>query len=134
MNFGPAIGLGYDPSGATFTPERAIHYLANDTERLTAADLQAQPKYEGAIKFAGVEEHYFLAAALPSADRSAVEYAPITLPVPGATEGQTRSFIAFSMKPVAGGTPARAVTTRFFIGPKDFDSLRSVDPTTGVRH
>ena len=129
MNFGPAIGLGYEPGAARPVPERAIHYLDNSAVRLVAGKLQTQPKYEGTIKFAGVEEHYFLAAALPSADRSAVEYAPVTLPVPGATEGQTRSFISFSVRSAAGGTPTRAVTTKFFLGPKDFDLLRAVDPT-----
>jgi YidC/Oxa1 family membrane protein insertase len=126
--FGAAIGLGYDPSGATRWPEKAIHHLNGSVERLDADDLRAQPRYEGAMRFAGVEEHYFLIAAVPAqVPQSRVEYAPITLPVPGAPAGAQRTFITFAITPNPASASGQPVTLPFFLGPKDFDQLKMAD-------
>jgi YidC/Oxa1 family membrane protein insertase len=126
--FGPAIGLGYDPTGATRWPEKAVHHLNGSAERLDADDLQAQPRYEGAFRFAGVEEHYFLIAAVPAqVPQSRVEYAPVVLPVPGAPAGSQRTFISFSITPNPTAASGQAVTVPFFLGPKDFDQLKMAD-------
>ena len=127
INFGPAIGLGYDPSGATRWPEQAVQYVDGSVTRLGAADVQAQPNYQGAVRFAGVEEHYFVVAAMPqSAQRSQVTYSAATLPVPNRTDIQ-RTFIAFSVQPNPGTAPGQSVQMPFFLGPKDFDKLKMAD-------
>jgi YidC/Oxa1 family membrane protein insertase len=126
--FGPAIALGYDPSGATRWPEKAVHHLNGSVDRLDADDLRAQPRYEGAIRFAGVEEHYFLIAAVPAqVPQSRVEYAPVTLPVPGAPAGTQRTFISFAITPNPSSASGQPVTVPFFLGPKDFDQLKMAD-------
>ena len=127
INFGPAIGLGYDPSGATRWPEQALQHVDGSVTRLAAADVQAQPNYQGIVRFAGVEEHYFVAAALPQAPRSLVTYAPVTLPVPNRTDIQ-RTFISFAVQPNPGTAPGQSVQVPFFLGPKDFDKLKMADP------
>ena len=127
IEFGPAIGLGYDPSGATRWPEQALHHLDGNVTRVAAADVAAQPAYQGALRFAGVEEQYFVVAALPqAAPRSQVKYAAITLPVPGRTDIQ-RTFISFAVQPNPGTAPGQSVQMPFFLGPKDFDKLRMAD-------
>ena len=127
IDFGPAIGLGYDPSGATRWPEQALQHVDGSVTRLTAADVTAQPAYQGAVRFAGVEEHYFVVAALPqAAPRSQVKYSAATLPVPGRTDVQ-RTFISFSLQPNPGTAPGQSVQVPFYLGPKDFDKLRMAD-------
>jgi YidC/Oxa1 family membrane protein insertase len=126
VHFGPAIGSGI-VDGSNQWPAQALYFLDGSVNRVTAANIPAQPKYQGAIRYAGVEDHYFLSAALPAADRSEVEYAAVTLPVVGGAEGATRSLVSYSIRPNPGQAPSQAVTVRFFIGPKDLDHLKASD-------
>ena len=128
INFGPAIGLGYDPSGATRWPEKAVQHIDGSVTRLAASDVQAQSSYQGAVRFAGVEEHYFVVAALPKAATSShLSYSAVTLPVPNRTDIQ-RTFIGFAVQPNPGTAPGQSVQVPFFLGPKDLDKLKMVDP------
>jgi YidC/Oxa1 family membrane protein insertase len=124
IHWGPAIGLGASPGGAGLTPPRAIIHRDGDIERLSAEDLAEQPRFEGTFRFAGVEDHYFLSAAVPRDQAMRVEYRPITVPDP-----QTpRVFVAYSLRPVTGASPTGAAALPFYMGPKDFDKLKGVDP------
>ena len=125
IRFGPGIGPGYAVGGGTFTAPRALQMRAGEVERLNASALQTQSRYEGAILYAGVDDHYFLSAALPPAGDTIVEYQPITMPIPGNAQGASRTLVAFSLRPKQA-TPA-AVSVPFFIGPKDFDTLRAAE-------
>jgi YidC/Oxa1 family membrane protein insertase len=129
LHFGPAVGPGSTSTSAFagWMAVRALVHANGSVERVAADDIAAQAKREGAIRFAGVDEHYFLAAALPAADRAAVEYEAISLPVVGDATGLTRSLIAFAVSPNPGVTPSQAVSVRFYLGPKDFNSLRAAD-------
>src|SRR5206468_5634704 len=109
-----------------FTPPRAIQSLSGSMQWLALADVQKQGRYEGPIKFAGVDDQYFLAVALPSTSVARVDYAPVTVPVPGNTQGAMRNFIAFTLLPPTDAS-AQSVKATFFIGPKDFDELRAAD-------
>jgi YidC/Oxa1 family membrane protein insertase len=121
LAWGPAVGLGYSPDGSTRSPVRGVKSQAGDVEFLSASTLQQQPQYDGVIRFAGVEDHYFLSAVVPGNERVTLQYAPLTLPVPG-DASQTRDLIAYAVS-VPG-----PLTLAFFMGPKDFDVLRAVDP------
>ncbi len=125
ISFGPAVGPGLSTDAQLIT--RAIHYLDDSVARMTGADVQAQARYQGAIRYAGVEDHYFLAAAIPSAERTEVDYAPLTVPVAGATDGSHRAWVSFSIRPNPGAAPSQTLATKFFLGPKDFDHLRAAD-------
>jgi len=121
LDWGPAVGLGYNPDGSREFPRRAIQSRDGKVERLTASNLQKQSRYEATLRFAGVEDQYFVVAAMPQGAVRA-DYQPITLPVPNDPQNRTRSFIAFSMR-----VPATAAVP-FYIGPKDLDRLHAVDP------
>jgi YidC/Oxa1 family membrane protein insertase len=71
INFGPAVAPGYS-DGRTVT--QAIHYLDGSVTRVTAANVATQSRHEGAIRYVGVEDHYFLAAALPASEKSQTDY------------------------------------------------------------
>jgi len=124
IKFGPGIGPGFSADGTT---PRALQSFNGDILRLTPADVQTQARYEGTLRFTGVDDHYFLAVALPNPPTARAEFVPITVPIPGDPKGATRSFIAFSIRPDPGAAPAGTVKLRFFIGPKDFDHLRTAD-------
>ena len=119
---GALLGMGYAPDGSQYLPVRGVQHLAGEVEYLAAGSIPEQPRYEGEFKFFGVEDHYFLHAALPGTERVAVEYQALTLPVPGATSGETRGLVGYQV-----GVPG-SLSLSFFIGPKDFDTLRAVDP------
>jgi YidC/Oxa1 family membrane protein insertase len=124
--FGPGIGLGYSPDGQRFTPANALQFVNGSVARPSAGDLQKQPRYEGPMRYAGVEDHYFVAVALLDDQQARADYTPITVPVPGGTA--TRSFVSFAVRPNPAAPPSPTVTVPFFMGPKDFDKLRGADP------
>jgi YidC/Oxa1 family membrane protein insertase len=127
IKFGPGIGLGYNPNGQNLTLPRALQSFNGDVQRLTPSDVQTQARYEGAIRFTGVDDQYFVAVALPNPPAARVEFVPVTVPIPDDPKGTTRSFIAFSVLPNPGASTAEAVKLRYFIGPKDFDELHAAD-------
>ena len=125
--FGPGLGLGYSPDGQRLTAARGLQYLNGSVQRLTAGDVQKQLRHEGAFRYAGVDDHYFIAVALLADAAARADYAPVTVPVPGGADGATRSFIAFSVRPDPGAAPSKTVTVPFFIGRKT--STNSTPPT-----
>jgi YidC/Oxa1 family membrane protein insertase len=122
MQWGPALGLGFKPDGSRAVPIRALQYRNEKLERLTASQLEKQPHYDGALRYTGVEEQYFLTVALPGTQSVQVDFQPVTLPVPNDPQNRTRSFIQYSVR--APG----AASVLFFMGPKNFDVLHAVDP------
>jgi YidC/Oxa1 family membrane protein insertase len=121
LSWGPGIARGYVPNGWTNYPVRAVQHRAGDVEYLSVSDLQEQGRYEGELRFAGVEDHYFLTVVLPGSERVSVEYRPLVVPAGGEAAGVNREFVAYSVS-VPG-----SFSLPFFIGPKDFDILRGVD-------
>jgi YidC/Oxa1 family membrane protein insertase len=124
IRWGPAIGLGYSTDGSTYMPPRALAHRDGDVERFDADDVLAQPRLEGTFRFVGVEDHYFLSAALTRDQPVRAEFAPVNAPM-----AQTpRTFIAYSVRVNPGSAPSGATALPYFIGPKDFDKLRAIDP------
>lgn len=121
LAWGPALGLGFKPDGSREVPVRALQFRDGKVERLAASALEKEPHYEGALRYTGVEEQYFLSVALPGTQNVQVNFQPVTLPVPNDPKSRTRSFIQYSVHlPGAASVP-------FFMGPKDFDVLHAVD-------
>jgi len=122
LTWGPAIGAGYSKDGSTYLAPRAITWSQGSIVRVAGTSIEGNTSYEGELKFAGVEDQYFLAAALPGSQQLKIDYQPITVPVPGAAVGTNRTFVSFDVS-----VPGSAALP-YFIGPKDFDVLRDVDP------
>ncbi len=99
---------------------QGILELDGKVERLDPSSIVKQPVREGSVRFAGIDDHYFLAAALLDSKVARVEYEAETVPDPAVKEGH--QFASFILNPAGTG-----VDTRFFFGPKNFDLLRSVD-------
>jgi YidC/Oxa1 family membrane protein insertase len=122
LHSGPLLGPGYAVDGSQFLPVRGVQHLAGEVEYLAASSIHERPQYQGVFQFFGAEDQYFLHAALPGAEPVTAEYHADTIPVPGATAGETRSFVGYRL--VSSGS----IAMPFFVGPKDFDKLREVRP------
>ena len=94
-----------------------------DVVRPDASDLAEQSVYEGQFDYVGVDNHYFIAVAMPQLRDGLVRYRAVPLP-PIPPDEDPRDLMAFD---VAFSPGEEDVS--FYIGPKDFDILRSVMPT-----
>jgi len=123
--WGPGLGdLGATSGGGSFftgnyiQPPQAIYHRDGDVERIPAAELAQQPGHEGQFRFAGIDDHYFIATAV-TPGQARLEFRPVLLPGPGETQRQfVAPSITFAESPQG---------VRFFFGPKQFDLLRSID-------
>ena len=62
------------------TPDNEVHPLDLElSERITAANLREQPAQEGAFRFVGIDDHYFLSIAMQPGNAK-VTYTPVTVP------------------------------------------------------
>ncbi len=121
--WGPGLGdaASTGESSRYLQKPEAIFFQDGRIVRMSAQQLSTSPVHDGAIRFAGVDDHYFVAAALPKGNMR-VEYQPLTIPVAGQSN-QTTSLVDFAVR-TARATPG----LRVFAGPKDFDVLKSTDP------
>ncbi|MCH2252242.1 MAG: membrane protein insertase YidC [Vicinamibacterales bacterium] len=147
MQWGPAIGgertnvsrmtFPQPPAGVLYGRAFENGLLQEiDIYRAQPADLRERSTYEGAFEFVGVDNKYFLAAALPGTGparageleevvgvrlverfTSRVDYSPVS------AVGLDVDLVAFdlTLDPGGGDLPV-------FIGPKNFDVLRAVHP------
>jgi YidC/Oxa1 family membrane protein insertase len=104
---------------STYQPPQAIVHLVGvkDPARIPVATLATQPVQEGAVRYGGVDDQYFLAAALTGGKHARVEYAPLTVK----TADGDRHIVDYRVR-VAGDGPIT-----FFLGPKEFDLLQRAD-------
>ena len=122
IHWGPALGTGVVSSGLTYAPSpQPIVYRDRDVTRVGFDDIPAQRLIEGNVEFAGVDDHYFLSAALPKAKSARVQYEPVPVPIEGTDD--SLHFVSWSIT-----YPEPPSGERFFFGPKDFDVLRGVSP------
>jgi YidC/Oxa1 family membrane protein insertase len=122
VSSGPSIGLGYPPDSSRAQPARGIQFQDGKVQLLPAKTIDKEADYSGQLRFAGVEDQYFLAAALPGTERVRIRYQNINVPIPNDEKGRNRTFVSYALS-VPG-----ALNMPFFLGPKDFDVLRAVDP------
>jgi len=122
-----AVVMGPGP-GAVETTESNRYLMGARTNlyrdgrivRENAAAILKQPVFEGAFRWAGVDDHYFLSAALTGPAAVRVEYRPLTTQN---SAGQPQhTFIGYTLNPAGQG-----VNLRFVLGPKAFSLLRSID-------
>jgi YidC/Oxa1 family membrane protein insertase len=123
VNGGAALGTGTG-AGSSFAygpPPQPVFYRDADVTRVGAGDIPNNATQEGRFEFAGVDDHYFLSAAVVPTVPLRVQYKPVPVPVSGSET--PANFVSWSAQFAA--MPKEA---RFFLGPKDFDHLRRVDP------
>lgn len=123
--WGPGLGdIGASSGGGSFftgnyvQPPQALFHRGGEVERLNQQLLAEAPAHEGEFRFAGIDDHYFLAAAL-NPGYARIELYPVALP--GGNDTQ-RLLLSHSVR---RRQPPQDL--KFFIGPKQVDVLRAVD-------
>jgi YidC/Oxa1 family membrane protein insertase len=119
IEWGPGIGDAGETSRYTKKAE-GILFQDGKVLRLAPKDIAKQPMHDGDVRYAGVDDNYFLVAALFPGP-SKVAFQPLTIPPPDPKD-TARELVSFSIEPRLAESP-----TRFFAGPKDFDVLASID-------
>jgi YidC/Oxa1 family membrane protein insertase len=117
--WGPAIGDAGEVSRYTKKSEGLL--FQDKIVRLAPKDIVKQPTYDGDVRYAGVDDNYFMAAALFPGP-SKVTFQPVAIPPPAGSTDAPRELVSFTIE------PHRAGAVRFFVGPKDFDVLRAIEP------
>ena len=122
---GAKAGGGSFFTGNYVQPPQAIYHKDGDVERVAAASIPEQPAFEGPFRFAGIDDHYFLAAAVDPGN-ARVEFKPVTLPGPDDTQRQLlAATFRFPQPPQGRSLLRRAKTVRRFAvggsgnGPRD---------------
>ena len=120
MGFG--LGdVGASASGQYSRKPAGILFRAGAIERHDAKAIVTQPAHEGDVRWGGVDDHYFMSAALFGAPGARLVYEALSVPN---SDGKTTSdYVAYTVRPPAGSN----ATIRFFMGPKQFDLLQSIN-------
>jgi YidC/Oxa1 family membrane protein insertase len=122
IQWGPAVGdVASEVSRFTVKAEALLSANGN-VQRLSQKDIAKQSTYQGDFSYAGVDDQYFMTAAL-SLRQAKVTFQTIAIPPPEGSKDQPRELVAYAVAP---GQPETPIT--FFAGPKDFDVLKSLDP------
>jgi YidC/Oxa1 family membrane protein insertase len=123
IHSGPGIGdiERAQPSGgflfgSYYQPPEGITY-STEIARLTVESFPTQATFDQNFRYAGVDDHYFLGAAL--LDRQTrVEYAAHPVQTPGGPRSLVSYALSFAQPPSE---------VKFYFGPKDFDQLLRSD-------
>jgi YidC/Oxa1 family membrane protein insertase len=109
---------GFFNRNPSLLPPGLILHRAGKVERVSIGSIPQQPIQEGQFRYAGVEDHYFLIAVI-NPGQVRLETRSLVVPGPGDTR---RQLISHALR-----FPQPPSNARFFIGPKQFDLLRSID-------
>ena len=123
VEWGPGLGdVGATSAGGSFftgnyvQPPSAIYERDGDVTRITPNNLAEQRQHDGRFVFAGIDDHYFLAAVVDPG-QARIEYDAVTVPGPDDT---TRTFVSQAITP-----SGESGSLRFFAGPKELPTLRA---------
>jgi YidC/Oxa1 family membrane protein insertase len=126
IEWGPGLGdIGAASSGGSYftgnavQPPQAVYHRDGDVERLRADAVTSQPVHEGRFRFAGIDDHYFL-AALIDPGQARLEFRSVLLPVAG--RDAPIQFVSGAYR-----LPQPPRDLKMFVGPKQFDILRGVN-------
>ena len=128
IHWGPGLGddIARAPPSSFFspsynTPAQPIVHMDGDVERMPADAAGAQ---EGAYRYAGVDDHYFVSMLVNDAAARPfrIEYAPVN--VPGTADpAAIGKYVTYAVRFQSPQDQAR-----FFFGPKVLEDLRDIDP------
>ena len=118
--WGPAIGdMGLQETYVK--KSEALLFENGKVVRVAPSDIAKQPERDGDLRYVGVDDNYFLIAALEPGP-SKVTFQAITIPPPPGTK-TGRDLVSYAIEPHRGDAPIK-----FFVGPKDFDVLNTIGP------
>ncbi len=121
--WGPGLG-DLRPGGSSYEQKpQGMVFRDREVDRIDAGEVaDGQALHEGPFSAAGVDDLYFISLALPVRPVR-VEYEPVVVPGPGGDKKSSLPYMAWSIRQAQSPEGLR-----FYVGPKDFDTLKSVDP------
>ncbi len=117
-----SAGSGGFFSGTYVYPAEGFVYRDGEVTRYAAAAAATAGQQQGAFRFFGVDDHYFVAAVVDAPGSQKVDFGHAPLPDP-ANPAAVRQLVSFA---AAFDAPPPAL--KVFVGPKQFELLRAVDP------
>ncbi len=114
-------GSGGFFSGNYVYPAAGFVHLNGSVERFAGAAASSAGVQQGAFRYAGVTDHYFVASTIEAPGTQRVEFSHV--PYTPAGEQTVRQFVAFTI-----GFDQAPGDLRFFVGPKQFEALSAVSP------
>jgi len=118
--WGPAIGdMGVQQTYVK--KSEALLFENGKVVRVAPSDIAKQPERDGDMGYVGVDDNYFLIAALQPGP-SKVTFQAITIPPPPGTK-TGHELVSYAIEAHDGDAPIK-----FFVGPKDFDVLNAIGP------
>ncbi len=130
VHWGPGLGdeiartagSGGFFSGNYVYPAEGFVYRDGKVTRFAGAAAGTAGAQHGAFRFFGIDDHYFVAAVVDAPGSQRVDFTHQPLPDPQ-NPAAVRQLVSFS---AAFDAPPPAL--RFFVGPKQFEALRQVNP------
>ena len=123
IQWGPGLGdVGARSAGGSFftgnyvQPPSAIYERDGDVTRVVPDSIAEERVHEGTFAFVGVDDHYFLVAAIEPG-RARVEYDTVSSP---ASEDAGRRFVSHSLALAGEPRPVKV-----FAGPKALETLQA---------
>jgi YidC/Oxa1 family membrane protein insertase len=121
IEWGPGLGSGIVHASRSYNPpSQPIFYRDGKVTRVAQKKVVEQANQDGSFGFAGVYDHYFIAAVVAPPAPLHVSYSLVDATVPGDPTGA--HYVSWSAK-----YPGAVKGARYFAGPKDFDVLARVD-------
>jgi YidC/Oxa1 family membrane protein insertase len=111
---------------SNYQQPEAIFQVGTSVTRVPHTKLAQQPVHDGAFRYIGVDDHYFIGIAFFPTDQppqARVEYSALEVPMlsPALAATGPRDLVDYRIQVKADGP------VLFFYGPKDFDVLNSTD-------
>jgi YidC/Oxa1 family membrane protein insertase len=130
IHWGPGLGdeiarnagSGGMFSGTYIYPAEGFVHRDGEVTRFASTAAATAGSQQGPFQYFGVNDHYFVAAVVEPPGSQRVDFAYVPLPE-AATPAAVRQLVSFS---AAFDTPPASL--RFFVGPKQFEALRQVNP------
>jgi YidC/Oxa1 family membrane protein insertase len=119
--WGPGLGDQDSQAGRYAVKPGGIFSAAGKISRLAASKVATQPAYEDDFEYVGVDDLYFMTAAVKPG-RAKVTYHTVNVPPAPGTTQLARDLMAYTLEPANHG---EALT--YYVGPKDFDALAKID-------
>ena len=135
VQWGPGMtdDIARTPPGSFFSPAfiykaQAIYYTNDDVEREAATSLAGGAVRQGQYRWGGVDDHYFISAVLNPPPPTRFEYQPVVIAAPAdvaepGAMSQNGEYVAYNVR-----FPSAPKDIQFYIGPKQLDVMRAIDP------
>ena len=128
VDWGPGLGdeIARTQPGSFLSPAytylaQTIYYQDGEVVRILASALGSGIVREGQFRWAGIDDHYFISALIQPPAPLRFEYQPVA--IPAKSPPVIGTYVAYSAR-----FPSPPENVKYYIGPKQLDVMRSIDP------